>query len=132
VAALGGPADFVTQYKNHLPVAKVQMPVMPERDGYLSEVNAFAVGNTIIQLGGGRRVLGEKLDLSVGFSGIVPIGTLVDRKVPLAIVHAATTAKAEQAAGLLRDACTITSRKPKPRRVVYDTITAELRGTAGI
>jgi thymidine phosphorylase len=126
VSALGGPADFASQYKKHLPVAKVQMPVMPGSDGYLSEVNAFAVGNAIIELGGGRRVLGEKLDLSVGFSNIVPIGTFVDRNVPLAVVHAATKAKAEQAAGLLRGACKITSRKPKPWPVVYDTIAAEL------
>ncbi len=126
VAALGGPADFVTHYKKHLPVAKVQMPVTPERDGYLSEVNAFAVGNAIIQLGGGRRVLGEKLDLSVGFSSVSPIGTFVDRNVPLAIVHAASTAKANEAIGLLRRACTIADRKPKQQRIVYDTITAEL------
>jgi thymidine phosphorylase len=126
VSALGGPADFVDQYKKHLPVAKVQMPVMSGSDGYLSAVNAFAVGNAIIELGGGRRVLGEKLDLSVGLSNIVPIGTFVDSNVPLATVHAATKAKAEQAAGLLQGACIITSRKPKQRRVVYDTITAEL------
>jgi thymidine phosphorylase len=126
VSALGGPADFVSGCRKYLPVAKVQMPVTPERDGYLSQVNAFAVGNAIIELGGGRRVLGEKLDLSVGFSDIVPIGGQVDRHVPLAIVHAATKAKAEQAAGLLRDACTITTSKPKQRCVVYDTITAEL------
>ncbi len=126
VSALGGPADFVDQYKKHLPVAKVQMPVMSGSDGYLSAVNAFALGNAIIELGGGRRVLGEKLDLSVGLSNIVPIGTFVDSNVPLATVHAATKAKAEQAAGLLQGACIITSRKPKQRRVVYDTITAEL------
>jgi thymidine phosphorylase len=126
VSALGGPSDFVSRYRKHLPVAKVQMPVTPEKDGYLSQVNAFAVGNAIIELGGGRHMLGEKLDLSVGFSNIVPIGSLVDRNVPLAIVHAATKSKAEQAAGLLRGACTITGSKPKPRGVVYETMTAEL------
>lgn len=126
VSALGGPADFLTNYKKHLPVAKVQMPVTPESDGYLSEVNAFAVGNAIIELGGGRRVLGGKLDLAVGISSIVAIGTFVDRNVPLAVVHAASTAKANEAVGLLRRACTIADRKPLARRVVYDTITAEL------
>jgi thymidine phosphorylase len=122
VAALGGPADFVTHYKKHLPAAKIRIPARPETDGYLSEVNAFAIGNAIIELGGGRRVLGEQLDLSVGFSDIVPIGTFVDRNVPLAIVHAASSAKANQAVELLRRACKIADGKPKQRRIVYDTI----------
>jgi thymidine phosphorylase len=102
------------------------MPVTPERDGYLTGVNAFAVGNAIIELGGGRRALGEKLDLSVGYSEVVPIGTFVGRNVPLATVHAASTARAEQGAALLRRACTIADAKPQARRIVYGRITADL------
>ncbi|MCI0517419.1 MAG: thymidine phosphorylase [Woeseiaceae bacterium] len=125
VAALGGPKDFVTHYRKHLPVAKVQMPVTTAREGYLSEVNAFAIGNAIIELGGGRRVLGEQLDLSVGFSNFAPIGTYLDSNVPLAIVHAANSAKAERAADLLRCACTIADSKPPARPVIYDSIAAD-------
>ena len=125
VAALGGPKDFVDNYRKHLPAARVQMPVMANASGFLSAVNAFAVGNTIIELGGGRRALGEKLDLSVGFSEIAPIGTLVDRDMPLAIVHAASDDSAARAGELLRDACTIASNRPKERPVIYDTIAAD-------
>ena len=30
-------------------------PVFPEKDGYLTGVEAFAVGNAVVELGGGRR-----------------------------------------------------------------------------
>ncbi len=126
VAELGGPADFVARYQKYLPAAQAHTPVTTERDGYLTEVNAFAVGNAIIELGGGRRVLGEKLDLSVGYSDVVPIGTFVGPNVPLATVHAASKAKAEQGAAMLRRACTIADTKPEIRRIVYERITADL------
>jgi thymidine phosphorylase len=125
VAALGGPTDFVQNCDRYLRVAQLQLPVPPASSGYLSSVNAFAIGNAIIELGGGRRELGEKLDLSVGFSEMAPIGAFVDDQIPLAIVHAASAEKAEQAARLLQQACTISSEKPEPRPVIYDTITAD-------
>ena len=126
VSALGGPAGFVGDYHKHLPKAAVSQPVLTGRDGYLAEVDAFAVGNAIIALGGGRRKLDDKLDLSVGFTDVVPIGTQLDRDTPLAIVHAGSTEAAEHAAGLLRKACRIDGAKPATRPVVYKVLNSSL------
>jgi thymidine phosphorylase len=125
VAALGGPADFVENYRRHLPAASVQIPVPAKSDGTLAAVNAFAVGNAIIELGGGRRALGDRLDLSVGFSDIAPIGTHVDEKTPLAIVHAASSASAHRAVTLLQNACNISREKPAARPVIYDVFASD-------
>lgn len=124
VHALGGPADFVQKYRQHLPSAKVTLPVPAQTGGYLTKVNAFAVGNAIIELGGGRRALGDKLDLSVGFSDIVPVGTKLDKDSPLAIVHAASESSAQLAVGLLQRAYTISGNAPEPRPVAYDILEA--------
>ena len=119
VSALGGPRDFVLQYRKHLPQAVVTRPVPAGGVGYLAEVDAFAVGNAIIALGGGRRKLGEKLDPSVGFTEVAPIGTKVSRDTPLAMVHAATADAARHAADLLQEACRIDETRPAPRPVIY-------------
>ena len=119
-AALGGPADFVERYSDYLPKAKVTRPVHAE--GYLTEVNAYAVGNAIIALGGGRRCVGETLDLSVGFTGIVPIGTLLDKETPLAIVHAATEDDAAAAAKNLLAACSVGPGAPERRAVISEIL----------
>jgi thymidine phosphorylase len=89
------------------------------REGFLAEVDAFAVGNAIIALGGGRRKLDDKLDLSVGFTDVAPIGTKVGRDTPLAMVHAASEDAAKHAAELLRNACRIEQEAPSSRPVVY-------------
>jgi thymidine phosphorylase len=119
VSALGGPGNFVADYRKHLPRAAVTQPVEASREGFLAEVDAFAIGNAIIALGGGRRKLDDRLDLSVGFTHIVPIGTKVGRDTPLAMVHAASEGAAKHAAELLRNACRIDDEAPRPRPVVY-------------
>lgn len=125
VHALGGPADFIDKYRHHLPSAKVTVPVPAQTDGYLTKVNAFAVGNAIIELGGGRRALADKLDLSVGFSDFVPIGTRVEKNSSLATVHAASKSDAQRAIELLQRASTISARAPETRPVVYDILGSE-------
>jgi thymidine phosphorylase len=122
VAALGGPADLLERIDHYLPVAPVTAPIAPAQSGYLSAVDARAVGNAIIELGGGRRRADDKLDLSVGFTDIAPIGAAVDRERPLAVVHAASDAAAQRGIRNLRGACTIAQAPPAPRPVVYETL----------
>ncbi|MGB5346079.1 MAG: thymidine phosphorylase, partial [Woeseia sp.] len=105
VAELGGPKDFMDKPRRHLPQASVTQPVFLEGSGYLAEVDTFAMGNAVIFLGGGRRKLDDKLDLSVGFSDLVPVGTELGPDRPVAIVHAASAVQAEGAADLVRQAC---------------------------
>jgi thymidine phosphorylase len=81
-----------------------------------------AVGNAIIELGGGRRRVGEELDLSVGLSHVAPVGTLLDSEVPLAIVHAASDDSATHAEQLLLGACTLEEEAPELEPVVYEKI----------
>lgn len=105
VAALGGPADFLQRYKTYLPAAAVTRAV--HVDGTLAGVDTRAVGNTIIELGGGRRQVGEDLDLSVGLTNIAPVGTELSADRPLAVIHAASAADAEHAEKRLLAACRI-------------------------
>lgn len=121
IAALGGPADFVDDYRSHLPVAPVVRPVHAE--GYLTAIDTRAVGNAIIELGGGRRRVGANLDLSVGFTDIAALGTRLDADTPLALVHAAAEADADRAAGLLCSACRFSEDPPEARPVVMDILT---------
>ena len=125
VAALGGPTDFLERPDHYLPSAAVTSPVPPPRDGYLAAVDARALGNAIIELGGGRRRADDTLDLSVGFTDIVPIGSGVDRGRPLAVVHAASEADAQRAIHNLRAACTIALSPPPLRPVIYETLAPE-------
>jgi thymidine phosphorylase len=125
VKALGGPGDIIDNYSLHLPRAPVTLPVHAAEPGFLSRVDAYALGNTIIELGGGRRTMADQLDLSVGLADVAPIGSFVDRDCPLAVIHAASDASAQLAADMLRGACEISDSPPPARPVIYRTLTAD-------
>ena len=121
VAALGGPTDFGENSDKHLVAANVVRPIHTE--GYLTSVDAYGVGNVIIELGGGRRRVGEALDLSVGFSEVASVGTMLDSETPLAVVHAADESDAAKAEALLLAACPTGPDAPQKRPVITEILT---------
>jgi thymidine phosphorylase len=126
VMGLGGPSDFVDNDAMHLPQAQYELAVFAARDGYLAAVDAFSVGNAIVELGGGRRALGEKLDLSVGLSSVAPIGSQLGRERPLAVIHASSEVSAESAAGMLRSACSVSDSPPPSRPVICEKLSGDI------
>jgi thymidine phosphorylase len=118
--ALGGPKDFVDNYDNYL----VKAPVIRElhASGVVVSVDTRAVGNAIIELGGGRRKVGDVLDLSVGFTDMAPIGTQLDKERPLAVIHAASDADADSAAGDLLRAFELGNSAPAVRPVIHEIL----------
>ncbi len=122
-AALGGPKDFVDNSAGYLATAPVVHPVFAE--GFLTEVDVRAVGSAIITLGGGRRQVGEALDLSVGFSDVARIGTRLDQNTPLAVIHAASGEDAAQAEKLLRQACTTRETAPSAGPVIHEKLSGQ-------
>ncbi|MDJ0749074.1 MAG: thymidine phosphorylase [Woeseiaceae bacterium] len=123
VTALGGPADFIDNAASHLDRAPVVRPVYAE--GFVCAVDTRAVGNAIIELGGGRREVGQSLDLSVGFSDIAPIGTELSGDRPLAVVHAASDADAEAAENRLLAAVTRGEERPSDRPVIAEILAGQ-------
>ncbi|MGB5625827.1 MAG: thymidine phosphorylase [Woeseiaceae bacterium] len=121
VHALGGPADFVDKHAQYLVKAPVVRAV--HAAGFVTSVNTRAIGNAIIELGGGRRKVGEALDLSVGFSEIAPIGTKTDGNTPLAVIHAASDADAIKAEQNLLAACRLGESAPESRPVISEIVT---------
>ena len=125
VYELGGPVDIVDNYETHLPIAPVSQAVYPADAGYVAAVDAFAIGNVIIELGGGRRALEDKLDLSVGLTNVAPIGSTVDKERPLAVIQASSDDTAQVAAAMIRDAYEISASPPVERPLIYNTFAAD-------
>ena len=124
IAGLGGPVDFIDHYENYLPVAPIIQPVYPLSSGVLSTVDAIQMGNAIIELGGGRRVMGDALDLAVGLTDIAHIGDTVDKSRPLAVIHGASDAKVQAAATIIQNACAVSESGVTKNPVIYNIFRA--------
>ncbi len=124
VAVLGGPADFTGRPLVHLPEAPVQRAVLAARSGWITGMATRAIGELTIDLGGGRRHAGDRVDPRVGFAEIAPVGQRVAAGDVLAIVHAADAGSAATARDRFAALVTIGEEAPPARPVLIDRSTA--------
>jgi len=122
VAAQGGPADFVERWPDRLPAAPVVREVPSPGAGYVGAIDAEALGQAVVHLGGGRLAEGDRVNPSVGLSDLAGIGEDVSPGVPLALVHAATEAEAEAAVAAVRAAYRITAAAPGEPPLVLERV----------
>jgi thymidine phosphorylase len=104
VAAQGGPADFVDRWPDRLPAATVIRDVPCPKGGFVTAIDGQALGLAIVRLGGGRQREGDRINPSVGLSDLAGIGEEIGTGDPLAMVHAATEAQADEAIRVIQAA----------------------------
>ena len=111
--SLGAPADFIEHSERYLPQAAHCKPVYTLNSGYVMSMDARAVGLSIIELGGGRIIPTQKLDLATGYSDFAQVGDYVDEHNPLAMVHYQTDEQFQRAEKALQKAINIGENKPE-------------------
>jgi thymidine phosphorylase len=118
VASLGGPGDLMERPEAHLPRAPVVREVRARRAGSVTAIDTRALGLVVVALGGGRTAPGQAVDHAVGLDAFAGLGSQVAAGDPIARVHAATAAAAEQAADQVASAYTIGDMATPPPTLV--------------
>jgi thymidine phosphorylase len=120
VAALGGPADVWRDAG--LPTAPERCPVPAPRAGFVTAMDTRALGLAIVALGGGRRRGGDAVDPRVGLAEVAPIGQALQAGEPLAWVHAASPAAAQDAVRAVAAAVKLGDQRPIEEAVILETV----------
>jgi thymidine phosphorylase len=119
IAALGGPKDFVENPWGSMNKAQVIMEVKASQHGYLAQMNTRDVGMSVVSLGGGRTAPGQKVDHTVGFDRILPLGVQVNSGEVITRVHARDENSALLAAQQFNQAITYSDEAPELTPVIY-------------
>lgn len=106
VALHGGDPRIVDDPRRFVP-ARRRLTVKAQRSGYVAQVDAELIGRAVILLGGGRTQTTDEIDHAAGISNIVKVGDPVNRGQPLAVLHAATNSRLEEAGRIFARAITI-------------------------
>ena len=88
IEAQGGDPNVVDRPGDLLPRAPVVVPILAERDGVLSAVDAEALGRASADLGAGRKRKGDPIDPAVGIVLHPKIGDRLERGQELGAIHA--------------------------------------------
>ncbi|MFL0248736.1 pyrimidine-nucleoside phosphorylase [Candidatus Clostridium stratigraminis] len=96
IGAQGGNTEQVDNAEL-LPKAKYIVPVLAEKDGYVTKINSQNIGLIAMELGAGRATKEEQIDLAVGIILSKKRGDAVKAGDVLAYIHANTEDKIEKA-----------------------------------
>jgi len=119
IAALGGPKDFVENPWGSMNRAEVIMDVKASQHGYIAQMNTRDIGMSVVGLGGGRTAPKQKVDHTVGFDRILPLGVQVNSGEVIARVHAKDESSALLAAQQYNQAMTYSEEAPELSPVIY-------------
>lgn len=112
VHALGGPADLLERPDAYLETAPIRRMVTAPASGHVAAVDVRALGQVVVDLGGGRTYPGQAIDHAVGLAEVIGRGDPVDAGQPLAFVHARTAHAADMAEARVREAFRIAPEAP--------------------
>ena len=110
VTALGGPADLVQRPEAYLATAQAVVAACAPMSGVVKAIDTRAIGLCVVSLGGGRLHPHDTIDPSVGVSQLKLPGEYVAAGETLALIHASTPLKAEQAAKAVLNAYEISEQ----------------------
>ncbi len=119
IAALGGPSNFIEKPWDSMIKANVIVEVKAAQHGYIAQMDTRAVGMSVVGLGGGRTAPTQKVDHTVGFDRILPLGVQVNRGEVIARVHAKDEDSANAAIAQFNNALSYSEESPELPPVIY-------------
>jgi pyrimidine-nucleoside phosphorylase len=121
-AAQGGDASYIED-PSRFEMAQNRHIIEADRDGWVSQCDAYAIGVAAVRLGAGRAHKEDTIDPSVGFTIEAKTGDRVVRGQPLATVAYRDEAKLDSALPIVSAAWTISDTKPESTQLVIQKMT---------
>ncbi len=121
VANQGGDPSFIDDL-TLLPQAPVRVEVRAGRSGYVSSVEAEALGRASVEIGAGRQVKGAAIDHAVGFILHRKPGDAVKTGEPLVTIHASSKESASAIISALEAAFVVGDTPPQLPPTVLEIV----------
>ncbi len=123
VAAQGGDPAYLEE-PGGFPAAPLILPVKAQTSGYVTAIDALAIGNASAVLGAGRLCKEDDIDHRAGLILKKKIGQWVEEGQVLAELHTAAADKGEEGSRLVARAIAIGPSKPQLPLLIHSRVTA--------
>ena len=90
----------------------IKVQVKSEKSGFVSKINAGAIGESVSKIGGGRIKVGDKIDYAVGYERVKKLGDKVQPGETLGVIFCRSETQANLIYEKLANAYKIVDEKP--------------------
>ena len=122
VYALGGPIDFLEKYNSHLQSSSYVGEIKADKAGSIHSIETRKLGLILIELGGGRKQVDDKINYTVGYENVMSVGENVDTTTPLLKVHTSSQGDFDRVKDEIEKCFVISSNKSDSLDTIYQTI----------
>jgi len=122
VAALGGASNILTSYKDQLEINAFKKDICIKQSGYVQKIKTRDLGLILIELGGGRKQVTDKINFNVGYDNVLSVGDRVDSSTPLLTVYCHSDKDFENVGKKIEECFLISDKEVSNLSDIYEVI----------
>ncbi len=124
ISELGGPSDLIEHPQKHLKAMPVIGAIQSSSSGYISDIDARAIGLSMIHLKAGRTKSSDPIDHGVGLSKVASKGQWLDQGETLAIAHCRDQKQLDFLQSEIPKFIQVNKNKPEASSLIKEVLTS--------
>ena len=122
ISALGGSKSFLSTYEKELSHSMYAEDIHLGKQGWIKEIKTRDLGLFLIELGGGRKQVDDKINYHVGYDNVLGVGESVDSSTPVIKVYANSKDDFNKIKNLIINCFIISDQEVKETESIYEVI----------
>jgi len=122
VGALGGSKSFLSTYEKDLSHNMYEEDINLGKDGWIKEMKTRELGLLLIELGGGRKQVDDKINYHVGYENVLGVGSVIETSTPVIKVLAKSKDDFDRVKELIKNCFIISDKEIKKPSNIYEVI----------
>ncbi len=122
VAALGGPKNILSSYEKDLSNNSSPKDIFGQNSGWVKKIHTRELGLTLIELGGGRKQVTDKINYGVGYDNVCSVGDKIDSSRPLLTLYSNNMEDNKKLEDRIKDCFVISDKEITKLPEIYEHI----------
>ena len=122
VAALGGPKKILSSYEKDLSNNSSPKDIFVQNSGWVEKIHTRELGLTLIELGGGRKQVTDKINYGVGYDNVCSVGDKIDSSRPLLTLYSNNMEDDKKLEDRIKDCFVISEKEITKLPEIYEHI----------
>ena len=122
IHALGGSKSFLNTYEKELSNNMYTKDINLGKQGWIKEIKTRELGLLLIELGGGRKQVDDKINYHVGYDNVLGVGESIDGSTPVIKVSANSKDDFDKVKNSIINCFVVSDQEVKKSQNIYEVI----------